>query len=196
MIETAAAVSEEFLDDLEEFIDNAEVEELGITAEDNFAITTREQANYALREYKKLEAKKADLEEFAKERIETYKRHVTDWKDQEVNKILGTMEWFSMRLQTYAQEMLKDSKKKSLPLPEGSLSIEKSRSIDYDEDALMAFLNANDNFHQFINEKVTKTIDKTALKKAGDFDNDGILTVNDVVIPGIKKDMSEVFKIK
>ena len=184
---------EDLLTSLLDFIDKQEVEELGISAEDSFLVTSRGQADYLVRQYGKLEAELAEIEVTAKQEAERYVAKIEAWRQAEARKRQSPMDWIAARLRVYAEQELKDSKKKSLSLPNGSLKFSKRQSsYDYDEDVLKAYLEKS--APQFLKEQ-PKKIDKVGLKKAGE-EKDGVFMYNGDTVPGVKIErLPDNFKI-
>ena len=184
---------EDLLTSLLDFIDKQEVEELGISAEDSFLVTSRGQADYLIRQYSKLQAEVAEIEETAKQEAERYLSKIEAWRQAEVRKRQSPMDWIASRLRAYAEQELADSKKRSLSLPNGSLKFSKRQSsYDYDEDVLKAFLEQS--APEFLKEQ-PKKIDKAGLKKAGE-EKGGVILYNGHPVPGVKIErLPDNFKI-
>lgn len=161
--ETKTLGEPEMLDDLLNFIDEQEVQELGITTEDNFAIQSRSQADYLTGEYVKLQQEVDEVERTAKEALEKYAEKINRWKEAEIRKRESPMNWLGSRLRAYAAQQLEGSKRKSLSLPNGALKFSKKSAMHYDEEQLFAFLEKHQ--PQFLKEQ-PKKIDKAGLKKA------------------------------
>ena len=180
-IQEAKSLTEELLD----FIDEQEIEELNISTEDNFTIKDREQANYLIKQYNKLQAELNEVNETAKSIIEKHKAKVEAWKEEEARKRSWTMEWLASRLKAYAKEQLINAKTKTLTLPEGKMSFRKNEETNYEEDILRKYLQSNPHYSQFLTTPPPK-IDKVKLKAAGKF-KDGKLMLDGQVVPGIEK---------
>lgn len=150
------------LDELLEFIDEQEVNELGISVEDTFTIKSRAQADYLTGEYVKLQNEVKDIEDTCKNAITKYQEKIERWREAELRKREGSMEWLSARLRAYAAQELADSKRKSLSLPNGSLKFTKKSQMHYDDEVLYAFL---ENKHPEYLKEQPKKIDKVGLKK-------------------------------
>lgn len=164
------------IDELLDFIDAEEVKDLGISDEDTFAIKSREQADYLAGQYNKLQHEIDDVNDAANTLLEKYKEKIERWREAEMRKRESPMNWLAMRLRTYAEQQLKDSKKKSVSLPNGVLKFGKHVEMVYDDDLLLK--NLQKIAPKFLKE-VPKKINKADLKKAceeknGDYYLDGV----------------------
>lgn len=176
----------DFESELASFIDEQEVEELGISFEDNFTVSSKEQAAYLVRKYSELKKEIKSINDDSDKAIKKYKERVETFKNSQIAPKQRSLEWIEMRLQAYAKEALKDSKKKSMPFEDGRLQFTKSTDTIYDDDKVIDFIsNQNEEFIQkFL--KVETSIRKAALKSAGKF-VDGKLIIDEQEIPGVSQ---------
>lgn len=180
---------DEFIKDLNEAISNMEAEELnvkitGIDEEDNELIKNPQQANYFCKLIKELQEERDRVDELVNQELERIKKQYESYRSQELNKIDGQINYFSRMLQSYTLKELQDSKKRSIKLPYGTLSLKKQQDkYDYDEEAILEWLKQNKQ-DKFINIQTKETVNKKDLKKEG-FAHNGKLYIDDIPVEGV-----------
>ncbi len=181
--------TEDFIKDLNESISKMEAEELNINVtgdeeSDREIIQNPQQANYFCKVVNELREEKAKTEELINQELERVKREYEAYKTKELNRIDGQIQYFSGLLESYATKELQNSKKRSIKLPHGTLSIKKQQDkYDYDEDAILEWLKKNKQ-DKFINVQTKETVNKKDLKKEG-FSHNGKLYLDDIEVEGV-----------
>ena len=179
----------DFIKDLNESISKMEAEELNINVtgdeeSDREIIQNPQQANYFCKVVNELREEKAKTEELINQELERVKREYEAYKTKELNRIDGQIQYFSGLLESYATKELQNSKKRSIKLPHGTLSIKKQQDkYDYDEDAILEWLKKNKQ-DKFINVQTKETVNKKDLKKEG-FSHNGKLYLDDIEVEGV-----------
>lgn len=175
----------DFLKELEEFVSAEEAKSLGIDIEaDSVKIETPSQADYFLGLLNKAQAEINYINTVCDTKIEQTIERVNRFREQNIKGLSSQINYYTMLLETYAQETLANSKKKSMKLTEGTLGIKKQADkIDYDEELVMDYLKAN--HPEFVRVKTKEEIDKTNLKKAAESIN-GALIIDGKEVEGIK----------
>lgn len=181
--------TEDFIKDLNESISKMEAEELNINVtgneeSDREIIQNPQQANYFCKVVNELREERAKTEELINQELERVKREYEAYKTKEFNRIDGQIQYFSGLLESYATKELQNSKKRSIKLPHGTLSIKKQQDkYDYDEEAIIECLKKNKQ-DKFIKVQTVETVNKKDLKKEG-FSHNGKLYLDNIEVKGV-----------
>ena len=181
--------TEDFIKDLNESISKMEAEELNINVtgneeSDKEMIQNPQQANYFCKVVNELREERAKTEELINQELERVQREYEAYKTKEFNRIDGQIQYFSGLLESYATKELQNSKKRSIKLPHGTLSIKKQQDkYDYDEDAIIECLKKNKQ-DKFIKVQTVETVNKKDLKKEG-FSHNGKLYLDNIEVKGV-----------
>lgn len=181
--------TEDFIKDLNECISKMEAEELNINVtgneeSDREIIQNPQQANYFCKVVNELREERAKTEELINQELERVKREYEAYKTKEFNRIDGQIQYFSGLLESYATKELQNSKKRSIKLPHGTLSIKKQQDkYDYDEEAIIECLKKNKQ-DKFIKVQTVETVNKKDLKKEG-FSHNGKLYLDNIEVKGV-----------
>lgn len=118
----------------------------------------------------------------AQREAEAWKKKVDAWLESRVNSIDEANESDEAKLQVYAEDRLKNSKRKSVNLPSGKFGFRKGQpKIEHDDSILMKYAKASN--PQFI--KVKESLDWSGLKKSCTVDGEKMIDENGEVLPGI-----------
>lgn len=181
--------TEDFIKDLNESISKMEAEELNINVtgneeSDREMIQNPQQANYFCKVVNELREERAKTEELINQELKRVQREYEAYKTKEFNRIDGQIQYFSGLLESYATKELQNSKKRSIKLPHGTLSIKKQQDkYDYDEDAIIECLKKNKQ-DKFIKVQTVETVNKKDLKKEG-FSHNGKLYLDNIEVKGV-----------
>ena len=181
--------TEEFIKDLNESISKMEAEELNINVtgdeeSDREMIQNPQQANYFCKVVNELREERAKTEELINQELKRVQREYEAYKTKELNRIDGQIQYFSGLLESYATKELQNSKKRSIKLPHGTLSIKKQQDkYDYDEEAILECLKKNKQ-DKFIKVQTVETVNKKDLKKEG-FSHNGKLYLDNIEVKGV-----------
>lgn len=181
--------TEDFIKDLNESISKMEAEELNINVtgneeSDREMIQNPQQANYFCKVVNELKEERAKTEELINQELERVQREYEAYKTKEFNRIDGQIQYFSGLLESYATKELQNSKKRSIKLPHGTLSIKKQQDkYDYDEEAIIECLKKNKQ-DKFIKVQTVETVNKKDLKKEG-FSHNGKLYLDNIEVKGV-----------
>lgn len=153
--------------------------------EERFRIQNKEQANYYVRKYKEIEREEASIEETALAELERVKKNIEEWKERELKKLQYPKYFFAGLLENFAKEQLDGTNKRSLSLPNGSMSFKKQQDeYKYDDDALKAYILNHEHLKDYLHIEEVVKVDKKSLKKAIT-DSDGKAYLEGEEIPGI-----------
>lgn len=181
--------TEDFIKDLNESISKMEAEELNINVtgdeeSDREIIQNPQQANYFCKVVNELREERAKTEELINQELKRVQREYEAYKTREFNRIDGQIQYFSGLLESYATKELQNSKKRSIKLPHGTLSIKKQQDkYDYDEEAILECLKKNKQ-DKFIKVQTVETVNKKDLKKEG-FSHNGKLYLDNIEVKGV-----------
>lgn len=182
------------IDELKNQVIEEEAEELGLKdIDESYKILDDESANFFLKRLTELHDEATEVNDLCDSEIEKYVSKVNSFRKQKISSIDRTISYFESLLENYASEKLKDTNKKSLKLPFGTLQYRKSQSkYDYDDNVL-AFLKTN---HLDNLISVKEDINKSELKKVATI-KDGRAYINDIEIPGVTITDGEInFSVK
>lgn len=155
-----------------------------------YHIQSESEANYFVKKYKELVAKRDSVNTEAKAEIERYTLLVNAWKEKELNELANTEAFFLSILEEYARKALeeKGGKKKSINLIEGTLGFRKQQNeLLYDEEQVVEFCKKHLPKAYELGiiappKPVSYSIDKKALKEAVLKSEDGKLHLNGEVL--------------
>lgn len=167
---------------LDDNVNAAEGEAIVLAGEiDGFKIETRDQAEYFTRCLVKAQKENEAVELIAKKRLNEYAERVNAWKESMLKENSYNIERWTSWLRPWAEEQLKDSKKKSVKLIEGTLGFRKADKYEYDDKKLVEYLQSSGHKELLIEQ--TPKVDKTALKKAFDFEKENVPGVTYTKLP-------------
>lgn len=181
-------------EDLLDFIDDMDVVKYGVESP---KITSEEQANYYIRQYKRLQEDLNEVEKAKTEAIKKYTEKVNAWVEARNKQIQPKLDFYSGMLETYAASLLEDSKSKSLKLIEGNIGFRKvPPSFERNDEELRTFINSlGDDGKKFLVEQEPK-IDWAKFKKNGQI-KDEYFVYDGKLVPGITVTQKpDVFGVK
>jgi hypothetical protein len=171
-----------FLNDLLEFIDEQEVQELGLgTADETYTIKDMGHANYIAKKLRKVRNQAEEINTTANAQIDSYKQKVDVWRTSSLTPLANTEAYLTGLLEEFTHRQLEGSTKKSIKLVEGTVQFRKQPDkFEYDEDVLLAYLQTD--MPAYVKHK--PSIDKAELKKIGEVKK-GQFYVTGKPLPGI-----------
>ena len=181
---------DEFTNFIDEFLMQEEAKELqikitGEEEKDAPMIDSMQKANYFLKLVKNIEADMKVINELCDEEIKKTTDRVNAYKEAQLLPLARTINYYSKLLQNYAENQLIDSKKRSVKLPNGTLSISKQApTYDYEDETIMDWLLQN-KIEKYITTKIENKLDKREFKKAIELDDEGNAIIEGKVIPGL-----------
>lgn len=150
------------MNNLLDFINEMEEDELEIPDHEPMSIESMDQANYYVRRLKEIQAEKKQIEDTAKAQIESYVEKVEQWLKSTTNPLDYSEEFLTGLLEVYTAGMLEGSSKKSLKLIEGTLGFRAQQpEYIYDDEALLNYVETSATDYL----KTKPSVDKSALKK-------------------------------
>lgn len=167
-------LSVEFLSDLHDYMDQAEVQELNIdTSKEGFRINSREQAGFFIRKLQEARAEAEQINLSADKEIQRLSASVNTWREKELNRCNNVEGYIISLLQDFAARELEGSDKKSLKLPFGTLAFKSQQDkYEYDDKVLLDYLKQN-KINEFI--RIKEEPNKVELKKNTEVQNGKLL---------------------
>lgn len=185
------------LDDLKENLDSFLEKDLKIEDIEDPKEMSQEQANYFVKKYNDFEKEKQDIVNLCKAEEERILKGIKMFKESNIEKIEKQQEYFATILKQFLLSELskKKTSSKSIKLPYGTLSLKKQQpSYTYDDELAIKFFEENNS--EYVNEKITKTLDKTLIKRGLNVVGNSVM-YDDVAVPGIVVEEKEPkFEIK
>lgn len=177
------------MDELEEFMMQAEIEELGLKlAEDmedgeKFTITNKSDADFYIKLINKLRKQKEEINEFVDSEKERQDKIYEDYRRDRLRPLDTQISFYESALRTFAMNEYEETGKKSIKLPNGSLNIRKQQpKYTYDDEQLLEYLQKT-NRDSLI--KTKHEVDKRELKKVGTVTSNNELMIDNDVVPGV-----------
>lgn len=183
------------LDDLSTFLDEEDRKELGIPEEDSeYKIIDDSTANYYLRKLEEIKNQENEINTLCDDELNRLTEKINLFRNSRLKTLSNTENYLTKKLEEYAEEKLKDSNKKSLKLPFGTLQFKKTpNKYEYDDTILLNYLTEN-KLNDYLNIKTSPN--KTQIKKAGKIENNK-LYIDNQEIPGITIEEGQVgFSVK
>lgn len=186
----------DLLSDLHDFMDAEEVQELNISTDEGFRITSKEQAGFFVRKLQELRAEADRINKTADTEIKRISTSVNAWREREIKKLSGNEEWLLGLLKEFAQQEVEGTTKRSVSLPFGTLQFKKQQDkFEYDDKSLLKCLKENPKLASYLKQNEPSPM-KAEIKKVGTV-KDGKLYVDGVEIQGVTViSQPETFDVK
>ena len=191
----------DFLNELNEFMKEEEAKQLNIQQDENnnYLINDRAQANYFINLSKQCDNDIESLKEFVAQERERYLNNLQKFEEQQIESINKKKEYYNRALEDFMRRELDATGKKTLKLPNGTLSIKKQQPhYNYvSEEEMLLWMETN---HPEL-VKITRpepkiSVDKKELKKRAIIDN-GALILDGSEVPGVNiSEVDDVFSLK
>lgn len=143
---------------------------------EGFVVDTLEKADWAMGKIKLEREKMAQNEELVKARIE----QLQEWLKKKNEASQGSITFFENLLVPFVQEQIKDSKKKSINLPSGTVGFRKATKTIKDDKLILDFVRANCSKYIKLEEK----LDMAGFKKSCTVAGGRLITSDGEVVPG------------
>ena len=178
-----------FMDELEQFMLKAEVEELKVKlAEDveedgTLLVKNNSDADFYLRQINKLKEQKEEINKFVDQELERQMRLYQQYREDRMRPLDNQIAFYEEALRTFAMNEYAETNKKTIKLPNGTLSIRKQPpKYIYNDEEVLSFLKEN-NLNDYI--RVKEEVNKKDLKKATQINNNNQIMINGKEIPGV-----------
>ena len=178
-----------FMDELEQFMLKAEVEELKVKlAEDveedgTLLVKNNSDADFYLRQINKLKEQKEEINKFVDQELERQMRLYQQYREDRMRPLDNQIAFYEEALKTFAMNEYAETNKKTIKLPNGTLSIRKQPpKYIYNDEEVLSFLKEN-NLNDYI--RVKEEVNKKDLKKATQINNNNQMMINGKEVPGV-----------
>ena len=178
-----------FMDELEQFMLKAEVEELKVKlAEDveedgTLLVKNNSDADFYLRQINKLKEQKEEINKFVDQELERQMRLYQQYREDRMRPLDNQIAFYEEALRTFAMNEYAETNKKTIKLPNGTLSIRKQPpKYIYNDEEVLSFLKEN-NLNDYI--RVKEEVNKKDLKKATQINNNNQMMIAGKEVPGV-----------
>ena len=178
-----------FMDELEQFMLKAEVEELKVKlAEDveedgTLLVKNNSDADFYLRQINKLKEQKEEINKFVDQELERQMRLYQQYREDRMRPLDNQIAFYEEALKTFAMNEYAETNRKTIKLPNGTLSIRKQPpKYIYNDEEVLSFLKEN-NLNDYI--RVKEEVNKKDLKKATQINNNNQMMINGKEVPGV-----------
>lgn len=178
-----------FMDELEQFMLKAEVEELKVKlAEDveedgTLLVKNNSDADFYLRQINKLKEQKEEINKFVDQELERQMRLYQQYREDRMRPLDNQIAFYEEALRTFAMNEYAETNRKTIKLPNGTLSIRKQPpKYIYNDEEVLSFLKEN-NLNDYI--RVKEEVNKKDLKKATQINNNNQMTIDGKEVPGV-----------
>lgn len=178
-----------FMDELEQFMLKAEVEELKVKlAEDveedgTLLVKNNSDADFYLRQINKLKEQKEEINKFVDQELERQMRLYQQYREDRMRPLDNQIAFYEEALRTFAMNEYAETNRKTIKLPNGTLSIRKQPpKYIYSDEQVLSFLKEN-NLNDYI--RVKEEVNKKDLKKAAKITNNNQMMIDGKEVPGV-----------
>ena len=178
-----------FMDELEQFMLKAEVEELKVKlAEDveedgTLLVKNNSDADFYLRQINKLKEQKEEINKFVDQELERQMRLYQQYREDRMRPLDNQIAFYEEALRTFAMNEYAETNKKTIKLPNGTLSIRKQPpKYIYNDEEVLSFLKEN-NLNDYI--RVKEEVNKKDLKTATQINNNNQMIINGKEVQGV-----------
>ena len=178
-----------FMDELEQFMLKAEVEELKVKlAEDveedgTLLVKNNSDADFYLRQINKLKEQKEEINKFVDQELERQMRLYQQYREDRMRPLDNQIAFYEEALRTFAMNEYAETNRKTIKLPNGTLSIRKQPpKYIYNDEEVLSFLKEN-NLNDYI--RVKEEVNKKDLKKAAKITNNNQMMIDGKEVPGV-----------
>ena len=178
-----------FIDELEQFMLKAEVEELKVKlAEDveedgTLLVKNNSDADFYLRQINKLKEQKEEINKFVDQELERQMRLYQQYREDRMRPLDNQIAFYEEALRTFAMNEYAETNRKTIKLPNGTLSIRKQPpKYIYSDEEVLSFLKEN-NLNDYI--RVKEEVNKKDLKKAAKITNNNQMMIDGKEVPGV-----------
>lgn len=177
------------MDELEQFMLAAEVEELkvklaGDTEEDGtLLVKNKSDADFYLKQINKLKQQKEEINKFVDQEVERQLKLYQEYREDRVRPLDNQIAYYEEALRTFTLNEYAENNKKTIKLPNGTLTIKKQQpKYIYDDKQVLEFLQQN-KLNDYIRTKTE--VNKKDLKKNATVNNNNELIIDNKIVPGV-----------
>lgn len=178
-----------FMDELEQFMLAAEIEELKVKLADNteedgtLLVKNKSDADFYLRQINKLKQQKEEINKFVDQEVERQLKLYQQYREDRTRPLDSQIAFYENALKTFALNEYTETGKKTMKLPNGTLSIKKQQpKYVYNDEQVLEFLQEN-KLNDYIRTK--SEVNKKDLKKNAAINNNNELVIDGKIVPGV-----------
>ena len=189
---------DEFLADLQEYLNDKEAIELDINESNDYLVNYKAQADYFIRLSKQCQAEIDQVNEYIEEERRRYLALLDAYLEEQVQVIERRKKFYDDALESYIHRELDNTNKRSMKLPHGTLALKKQQPHYVYEDAdIIAW--AQETRPDLVKTTIPEpkvSLDKKKLKEQGTI-MDGVLYIDGEAVPGVQIEIKDdAFSIK
>lgn len=176
----------DFMNELEEFMLAAELEELNIKLEEDdirLEIKNKSEADFIIKQVNKLRQEKEEINKFVDQEIERQMKLYEEYRQSRLRPLDSQIAYYEESLKTFTLNEYNETGKKTIKLPNGSIGIKKQQpKYVYNDAEVLEFLQQNE-LNEYIRMK--PELNKKDLKKNAIVNSNNELLINNQVVPGV-----------
>ena len=189
---------DEFLADLQEYLNDKEAIELDINESNDYLVNDKAQADYFIRLSKQCQAEIDQVNEYIEEERRRYLALLDAYLEEQVQAIERRKKFYDDALESYVHRELDNTNKRSMKLPHGTLALKKQQPhYTYEDADIIAW--AQETHPDLVKTTIPEpkvSLDKKKLKEQGTI-MDGVLYINGEAVPGVQIEIKDdAFSIK
>lgn len=176
----------DFMNELEDFMLTAELEELNIKLEEDdirLEIKNKSEADFIIKQVNKLRQEKEEINKFVDQEIERQMKLYEEYRQSRLRPLDSQIAYYEESLKTFTLNEYNETGKKTIKLPNGSIGIKKQQpKYVYNDAEVLEFLQQNE-LNEYIRMK--PELNKKDLKKNAVVNSNNELLINNQVVPGV-----------
>jgi hypothetical protein len=189
---------DEFLADLQEYLNDQEAIALDINESNDYLINDKSQADYFIKLSKQCENDINDIKEYIEAEKERYLQLLENYMIDQIMAVEKRKQFYDDALEAYIHRELDGTKKRSIKLPHGTLSLKKQQPhYTYEDEDIIDW--AKEMYPDIVKTTIPEpkvSIDKKKLKEQGEI-IDGLLYIDGLQVPGVQVEIKDdAFSIK
>lgn len=189
---------DEFLADLQEYLNDQEAIALDINESNEYLINDKSQADYFIKLSKQCENDINDIKEYIEAEKERYLQLLENYMIDQIMAVEKRKQFYDDALEAYIHRELDGTKKRSIKLPHGTLSLKKQQPhYTYEDEDIIDW--AKEMYPDIVKTTIPEpkvSIDKKKLKEQGEI-IDGLLYIDGLQVPGVQVEIKDdAFSIK
>lgn len=189
---------DEFLADLQEYLNDQEAIALDINESNEYLINDKSQADYFIKLSKQCENDINDIKEYIEAEKERYLQLLENYMIDQIMAVEKRKQFYDDALEAYIHRELDGTKKRSIKLPHGTLSLKKQQPhYTYEDEDIIDW--AKEMYPDIVKTTIPEpkvSIDKKKLKEHGEI-IDGLLYIDGLQVPGVQVEIKDdAFSIK
>lgn len=187
-----------FLADLQEFLNDQEAIELDINENNEYLVNDKHQADYFIKLSKQCDEEMDEIKQYVEEERERLNKLLDDYLNEQVRVVENRKKFYTDALEAYVHRELDGTNKRSIKLPHGTLALKKQQPhYSYSEEDIIEW--AKEQHPDLVKTTVPEpkvSIDKKKLKEVGTV-MDGLLYIDGEEVPGVQVEVKDdAFNIK